>query len=116
LERRYAEEVGAWEEHDTVFATPAGKLYYRSQLESDLRSVAAAIGMVGITPHTRHTAATLLQEAGSSLKTAQALLGHSTERMTLQVYSHRTSSSMEAVAHTMAGLWETSRAGRPNVA
>ncbi len=105
LERRYAEEVGAWEEHDTVFATPAGKLYYRSQLESDFRSVAAAIGMVGITPHTlRHTAATLLQEAGSSLKTAQALLGHSTERMTLQVYSHRTSSSMEAVAHTMAGL------------
>jgi hypothetical protein len=38
------------------------------------------------------------------VKTAQALLGHSTERMTLQIYSHRTSSSLGAVAHTMQDL------------
>jgi integrase len=105
LERRRAEDSGGWEEHGTVFANPAGKLYYRSQPEDDFRAVTAQLGLVGVTPHTlRHTAATLVQEASTSLKTAQALLGHATERMTLRVYSHRTASSLEAVALTMEQL------------
>jgi integrase len=36
----------------------------------------------------RHSHATLLSEAGESLKTAQAILGHSDLKTTLNVYTH----------------------------
>lgn len=42
-----------------------------------------------ITPHMlRHTYATLLYTAGVDMKTAQQLLGHSSEEITLKIYTH----------------------------
>lgn len=73
-----------------VFVSQSGKWYYRSQFEADFRRVTGELGIAGATPHTmRHTASSLVQESGASIKTAQALLGHVTLKMTL-LYSQST--------------------------
>ena len=42
----------------------------------------------------RHVHATLLSELGESLRTSQAILGHSDMQTTLQVYTHAVSQSV----------------------
>jgi len=50
----------------------------------------------------RHTHATLLAEVGESIKTAQALLGHSDLETTLNVYSHVIPSSQKRAVEKVA--------------
>jgi integrase len=53
----------------------------------------------------RHTAATLLiVEAGADPKTAQALLGHSSSRTTMNIYTHALESAQRRSADAMGGL------------
>jgi len=52
----------------------------------------------------RHTHATLLHEAGESLKTAQALLGHSDLETTLGVYTHAIPDSQRRAVERVAGV------------
>jgi len=48
-----------------------------------------ALKLPGNTRHSfRHTHATILREVGESLRTAQALLGHSDLETTLRVHTH----------------------------
>jgi integrase len=102
IERRQAEVTGECEDHGTVFATPYGRLYFRSQPETVFRQVADELGIEHATPHTfRHTVLTRVQEAGNSMKDAQALAGHTTERMTLRVYSHPSEAGMRRIADGM---------------
>jgi integrase len=52
----------------------------------------------------RHTHATLLHETGESLKTAQALLGHSDLETTLAVYTHVVPDSQRRAVERVAGV------------
>ena len=52
----------------------------------------------------RHTHATLLGEVGESLKTAQALLGHSDLETTLKVYTHAIPESQKRAVDKVAEI------------
>jgi integrase len=52
----------------------------------------------------RHTHATLLHDAGESLKTAQSLLGHSDLETTLGVYTHAIPDSQRRAVERVAGV------------
>ena len=52
----------------------------------------------------RHTHATLLGEVGESLCTAQAILGHSDLKTTLNVYTHAIPESRKRAVDKVAGL------------
>ena len=52
----------------------------------------------------RHTHATLLGEVGESLRTAQAILGHSDLKTTLNVYTHAIPESQKHAVEKAAGL------------
>jgi len=79
-----------------VFCGTTGRLYFRSEPAAEFRRITTQRGIEDATPHTfRHTVTTLVQEAGLSLKVAQSLMGHATERTTSRVYSHLTVSGLE---------------------
>ena len=73
-----------------MFATAKGTpLNSKNLYNRQLAPACDAIELPRISWHSfRHTHATLLHEAGESLKTAQALLGHSDLETTLGVYTH----------------------------
>jgi integrase len=52
----------------------------------------------------RHTHATLLGEVGESLRTAQAILGHSDLKTTLNIYTHAIPESQKRAVDKVAGL------------
>ena len=52
----------------------------------------------------RHTHATLLGEVGESLRTAQAILGHSDLKTTLNVYTHAIPESQKRAIDKVANL------------
>jgi len=52
----------------------------------------------------RHTHATLLSETGESLRTAQAILGHSDIETTLNIYTHAIPESQKRAVAKVAGL------------
>ena len=63
------------------------------------------IGQPRISWHSfRHTHATLLHANGESLKTAQALLGHSDLETTLNVYTHTVSDPQREAVERVAGV------------
>jgi integrase len=75
---------------DLVFATRnQTPLNPKNLLRRVLRPTSDALKLPAITWHSlRHTHATLPGEVGESLRTAQALLGHSDLETTLNVYTH----------------------------
>jgi integrase len=75
---------------DLVFATrKQAALNPKNLLRRELRPACIRLKLPLITWHSfRHTHATLLGEVGESLRTAQALLGHSDLETTLNVYTH----------------------------
>lgn len=90
-----------------VFHTPKGtprnpqNLYNR-----ELAPACDAIGEPRVSWHSfRHTRATLLHEAGESLKTAQALLGHSNLGTTLGYHTHAIRGSQRKTVERVAGFW-----------
>lgn len=56
-------------------------------------------GLEGLVPHElRHTAASLAIGAGASIKAVQAMLGHATATLTLDLYGHLYPDELDAVA------------------
>lgn len=97
----------AWVGQNTVFCTPEGKLYFRSVAMDQFRSMRTRLSLpTEATLHTfRHTVATMLQDSGLSLRTAQAQMGHATERTTHRIYSHTNDEAMQRVARTMESIF-----------
>ena len=69
-------------------ASRGGPLRYSVFMRNVWRPAAKRAGMPGVTPHVlRHTAATLLIDAGASVKDVQQHLGHADASVTLNIYS-----------------------------
>ena len=80
----------AWSNPDgLVFTTGLGTPIDPDTFTKATYSVSLKVIGRRVSPHAlRHTAASLLADAGVSMKVAQAILGHTTESMTSQVYTH----------------------------
>jgi integrase len=89
-----------------VFATAKGTpLNSKNLYNRQLAPACDAIGLPRVSWHSfRHTHATLLHEAGESLKTAQALLGHSDLETTLGVYTHAIPDAQRRAVERVAGV------------
>jgi integrase len=89
LERRRS-RTGDASPDGLVFTSRAGTpLNPKNLLNRSLRPALKAARLPLVSWHSfRHTHATLLGEVGESLRTAQAILGHSDLETTLNVYTH----------------------------
>ncbi len=86
-----AEHLSLLNSHpDTLlFTVPSGPSMRHSNFMRDVwRPAAKRAGLEWVTPHVlRHTAATLLIDAGASIKDVQKQLGHADAAVTLNIYS-----------------------------
>jgi integrase len=91
---------------DLVFQTAKGTPFNDKNLYNrELAPACDRIGQPRISWHSfRHTHATLLHENGESLKTAQALLGHSDLETTLNTYTHSVPDSQRLAVERVAGV------------
>jgi integrase len=91
---------------DLIFQTPTGTpLDAHNLYNRELAPACDRIAQPRVSWHSfRHTHATLLSETGESLKTAQALLGHSDIETTLAVYTHVVPDSQKRAVERVAGV------------
>lgn len=74
---------------DKINIAAGGEKYKRTDLQKENEKPSLRLIADDITPHMfRHTYATSLYYAGIDIKTAQALLGHSSIQMTMDIYTH----------------------------
>ena len=77
----------------------------KNLLRRVLQPTCRRLGLPVISWHSfRHTHATLLGEVGESLRTAQAILGHSDLKTTLNIYTHAIPESQKRAVQKVAGL------------
>lgn len=89
---------------DLVFTAPrSGEWIRRPSINTSwFRAAAEACGVVGITPHDlRHTAASLAVQSGANVKVVQAMLGHESAALTLDVYADLFDEDLDTVAAAM---------------
>lgn len=80
----------AWEENGLVFANEIGRPIDPSNLRRVVRRLCKAADVKPISPNElRHTAGTLLVEAGMRLEDVADLLGHKDVTMLAEVYRHK---------------------------
>jgi len=98
LEHRLA--VGAkWQEHGLVFPNYYGGLNCPRRVNRAFDAAINRAGLPKIRLHDlRHGAATMLLASGVPIKAVSEVLGHSTTRMTLEVYSHVLDATRSEVA------------------
>src|SRR5207245_8781311 len=91
---------------DLVFATrKQTPLNPKNLLRRVLRPACEKLELPLISWHGfRHTHATLLGEVGESLRTAQAILGHSDLKTTLNIYTHAIPESQKRAVQKVADL------------
>ena len=81
----------SWHDHDLVVTTSNGTPFDPSNHRRELANLAKAAGIFRpLTPNElRHTAATLLIDAGYSITEVADFLGHKNERMLIETYRHK---------------------------
>ena len=91
---------------ELVFCTPTGTpLSPKNLYNRALAPTCDRIGLSRISWHSfRHIHATLLGEVGESIKTAQAILGHSDLETTLNTYMHAIPDSQRRAVERVAGV------------
>jgi integrase len=84
-ERRGAE----WQEQGLIFCTSKGTPFSPRNLIDDLQRDAGKAGIGKVTVHElRHTAGSLLLQAGKTMTTVSKILGHSSVGVTEKIYAH----------------------------
>ena len=79
-----------WEHYDLVFPNAIGAPIDPSNLRRRVRDVCEKAGVDPISPNElRHSAATLMMEAGVPIQEAADVLGHNDMRMMSKVYRHK---------------------------
>jgi integrase len=97
-----------------VFVSPEGApLHYTNWRRRVWRPATAAAGMPALRFHDlRSTVATALVASGTNLKTAQTRLGHSSSRVTLDLYARATVESDRLAADAVGDYLRPSRTNR----
>ncbi len=99
--RQAAERLAAtwWAEGEWVFTTPVGTVLDHSNAMKAYKRLAAAAGVPGATFHgLRHAAASVLLREGVPMRVVAEVLGHSSTRLTADVYSHVTAELTDRAA------------------
>lgn len=79
----------AWEDSGQMFTDELGQALHPEYVSRRFRELAAAAGLPVIKFHAaRHTAATLALEASTDIRIVSEMLGHSTTRVTQDLYQH----------------------------
>jgi integrase len=106
LAEQVAEQCAGRGPDDLVFEGPrGGVLRNRNFARRTFRPAAQAIGEPKLTPHgLRHTAASLAIAAGANVKVVQAMLGHKTASMTLDLYGHLFPDQLDDVADRLDAI------------
>jgi integrase len=95
---------------DLVFPNLAGKYLRAGKWWSSAQRRA---GIPPLSPHDlRHTAASLAVQAGANVKAVQAMLGHTSAAMTLDVYAELFGDELDLVADRLDEAAELSRVAR----
>ncbi len=99
--RQAAERLAAtwWAEGGWVFTTPVGTVLDHSNAMKAYKRLAATAGVPGATFHgLRHAAASVLLREGVPMRVVAEVLGHSSTRLTADVYSHVTAELTDRAA------------------
>jgi integrase len=100
-----------------LFASPQGERLdsHNWRREAGWKEASELIGREGLRPHDlRHTAATAWLRGTGDVKAVQALLGHATATMTLDLYSHLLTDSLDRATDRMAEELAATQASDPN--
>ncbi|MCE0764845.1 site-specific integrase [Pseudonocardia kujensis] len=95
-----AELVAGRSPAELVFPSPKGSILRNGNFRRNVFDAAAQrAGLGGITPHgLRHTAASLAIQAGATVVVVSRMLGHSSAKVTLDVYAHLFADDLDTVA------------------
>ena len=94
-----------WREHDVVFDRGNGEPVAPRTVEATMTRRVRQLGLPHLTPHgLRHCHATMLLIAGTPVHLVQQRLGHSTSRITLDVYAHVLPGTERDVAERFADV------------
>jgi integrase len=98
---------GHWSTHDLVFTNSVGAPLDPDRVNRKIQDLTEEAGLGRWTPHElRHSAASLLLAQGVPLKTVSELLGHSSIRVTADVYGHLLDDARAEAATAMeSALW-----------
>lgn len=104
-ERRLAHD--GWQDYDLVLDRGNGRLVSQNTVTRAHQRIATAAGVPIIRLHdVRHTAATLLVEAGAHMKVIADILGHSSVSITMDTYSHPSESIQREATNLLGDLIE----------
>jgi integrase len=95
----------AWEETGYVFTTQLGTPLDPRNIQRDFQTICTKAGIGKWHPHElRHSAASLMLAAGVPIQVVSDVLGHSSIRMTADVYGHVLQPQREEAAAALAGV------------
>ncbi len=94
-----------YHDEDILFAKPDGSPLHPDYVSQRFGRLVRKAGLTMIRPHdTRHTAATLLLEAGIPVKVVSERLGHSTTSITADLYQHVAPHMQEEAANKLGAM------------
>ncbi len=95
----------SYHDEDILFAKPDGSSLHPDYVSQRFGRLVKKAGLTMIRPHdTRHTAATLLLEAGIPVKVVSERLGHSTTSTTADLYQHVAPHMQEEAANKLGAM------------
>jgi len=98
---------GHWATLDLVFTSTIGTPLDMDKVNRDVQAITYEAGLGAWTPHElRHSAASILLATGTPLKVVSEMLGHSSIRVTADVYGHLLAPARTEAAEAMeSALW-----------
>jgi integrase len=96
-----------WRDQGLVFSSTTGTPLRRQNIhDRSFKPLLRGAGLPDIRFHDlRHTAATLMLQRGANIKTVSEMLGHSSVRITLDIYAHVLPGMQEEALKTLDGIF-----------
>jgi integrase len=94
-----------WQENDLVFTSSMGTPLDQRNMQRDFDKLLQTAGLPKIRFHDlRHNAASLMLGRKVSVVTVSRYLGHSSPRVTLEIYAHLIPGGFDEVAQAMSAI------------